>query len=256
MAGPESWGCRNLFKNSETVCCFFFSSKRNGRSQTKRVWGILPRRRRRCGAGGVRGMAVSVWTWARRAAGTAPVRAVRPGALRGHRRQMRGRTGRERPGRRPRDEVLLRVLGLISSAGRAQRVGYGRPGAVSGGRSHLCHARACLKPAAPTYSPSTRGRPARSHPDTPRRSRGRGAETQDLPRCRQNLSKHKEKASAAQCHWGGARLPAPSCPSLATAWACPAFRRPQRLSGTLLRPHWGPPMGTGSLPSPRGVPTW
>lgn len=79
---------------------------------------------------GVRGMVVSVWTWARQAAGTAPVRAVGPGAPRGRRQQMKGRTGRERPGCRPRDEVLLRVLGLISSAGRAQRVGYGRPRAV------------------------------------------------------------------------------------------------------------------------------
>ena len=198
MAGPESWGCRNLFKNLETVLLVFFSLKQNCRSQMKQVWGILPRRRRRCGAGGVRGMAVSVWTWARQAAGTAPVRAVGPGALRGHRQQMKGRTGRERPGCRPRGEVLLRVLGLISSAGRAQRVGYRRPGAVPGGCSHLCHARACLKPAAPTYFPSTWGHPARSHPDMPRRSRGRDAETQDLPRCRQNLSKHKEKASAVQ----------------------------------------------------------
>lgn len=66
-AGQESWGCRNLLK---TLRLFFPRSKTAvGRcSQTKRVWGILPRRRRPagsggCGAGGVRGMAVPAWTW-------------------------------------------------------------------------------------------------------------------------------------------------------------------------------------------------
>lgn len=181
----------------------------------------------------------------RRAAGASLARAPGPGGRRGtlcgRWQQMKGRTGRERPGCRPWEEGPAAdgrpyILCGESTAG----CGWSWTG-LTALACYLHVPGICLSPSLPpglcclpsplppTLLPAQPGsplshpvpshpipkscrHPAQSHPETPQRDRGQYSNTQGLPQCQQNLWKQRETGQAVR---GGERLSScfPPCPA-------------------------------------------